>query len=69
MHGKNFAPILLIVVLLYFIHEAIIYFFKGNAINLASATLLLVIYVWFILTIERKEFQRIPLLKNFYLNQ
>jgi hypothetical protein len=49
-----------IVVLLNFLHEGVIYFFKGNIINFTSASLLLMLYGWFIIQVERKEFQRLP---------
>lgn len=62
---KKLCAYIVIVVLLYFIHEAVIYFFKGNIINLASATILLLLYLWFIMTVERKELQRIPVIKKF----
>ena len=33
---------------LFFIHSGIVYFFPGEAVSLVSATLLLLLYVWFI---------------------
>ena len=61
---KKLCAYILIVVLLFFIHEAIVYFSKSTIVNLGTATLLLLIYLWLIMTIERKEMQRIPLLKK-----
>jgi len=57
---KKLSAYIVIVVLLFFIHEGIIYFVKGNIANFISATLLLLEYVWFILNVEGKEFQRLP---------
>ena len=61
---KKLCAYILTVVALYFLHELIIYFIKGKAVNLISGTLLLLAYTWFIMTVERKEMQRIPLLKK-----
>ena len=66
---KKLVAFIVIVVLLYFIHEAIIHFFKGDTINFVSATLLLVIYVWFVLNVERKEFQRLPAVGKYFKTQ
>ena len=62
---KKLSSYIIIVVLLFFIHEAFIYFFKGNIFNLTSATILLLLYLWFIINVEWKEFQRIPFIKKF----
>ncbi|MEO6814684.1 MAG: oligosaccharide flippase family protein [Ginsengibacter sp.] len=63
---KKLVAFIVIVVLLYFIHEAIIHFFKGDTLNFVSATLLLIIYVWFVLNVERKEFQRMPVVGKYF---
>ena len=63
---KKLCAYIIIVVLLFFLHESIIHFFKGNFINLISATLLLILYVWFILNIEWKEFQRLPVIGKYF---
>ncbi len=62
---KKLCTYILIVVLLFFIHEAIVYFFKGTIVNFGTATLLLLIYLWFLMTVEKNELQRIPILKKF----
>jgi len=62
---KKLCAYIVIVVCLFFIHSAIIYFFQGIIVNLTSATLLLLLYLWFIMTIERKELLKIPLLSKF----
>jgi hypothetical protein len=56
---------MVIVVLLYFIHQGIIHFYKGPAVNFISATVLLGFYLWFILKVEKKELQKIPILSRF----
>jgi len=62
---KKLCAYIIIVVLLYFIHEGIIYFFAGNAINFITATLLLTFYLWFIMNVERKEFVRFPVIGKY----
>jgi len=66
---KKLSAYIIIVVLLYFLHEAIIYFVNGTAVNFISASLLLIIYVWFILFIEKKEFQRLPIIGKYFHSQ
>ncbi|HUZ59990.1 MAG TPA: polysaccharide biosynthesis C-terminal domain-containing protein [Hanamia sp.] len=63
---KKLCAYIVIVVLLFFIHEGIVHFFKGNLTNFISATLLLVLYVWFVLNIEWKEFQRLPVIGKYF---
>ncbi len=63
---KKLCAYIIIVVLLYFIHQMIIYFFKGSIINFCSATFLLLLYVWFIIVIEKDELQRISFMKKFF---
>jgi hypothetical protein len=62
---KKLCAFIIIVALLYFMHNAIIYFFKGATINFLSATILLIIYVWFIMTIERKELRGMPVIGKY----
>lgn len=63
---KKLCAYIIIVVLLFFIHEAVIRFFKGNLANFISATLLLVLYIWFVLNVEWKEFQRLPVIGKYF---
>jgi O-antigen/teichoic acid export membrane protein len=62
---KKLCAYIVIVVLLFFIHELITHFFTGNIINFFSATLLLLLYLWFIMNVERTELQRMPLIGKF----
>ncbi len=57
---KKLCSYIVIVVILYFIHSGIAYFFGGTIVSLITATILLLMYGWFILLVERKEFQRLP---------
>lgn len=63
---KKLCAYIVIVVLLYFVHEAIVYFFNGTIVSLTTATILLLIYSWFILLVERKEFQRLPVVGKYF---
>lgn len=63
---KKLCAYIVIVVLLFFIHEGIIHFFKSNLTNFISATLLLALYVWFVLNVEWKEFQRLPVVGKYF---
>lgn len=61
---KKLCAYILIVVALYFVHEAIIYFMKGTAVNFISGTILLMAYAWFVIRVEKKEMQKIPVIKK-----
>jgi hypothetical protein len=63
---KKLLAYIVIVVLLFFIHEAILYFVNGNIINFVSATLLLFFYFWFVVNVERKEMQRLPVVGKYF---
>lgn len=62
---KKLLAYILIVVALFFIHEGVVYFFKSPVVNFSSATVLLAIYGWFILQVERKELQRLPVVGKY----
>lgn len=55
---KKLCAYMVIVVLLFFVHKAITYFLGGSIVNFTLATFLLLIYIWFVFTIEKKEFAR-----------
>jgi len=57
---KKMIAYLVIVVLLFFIHKGIIYFVPNTIFGLGLGVVLLLIYVWFILLVEKKEFQKLP---------
>lgn len=63
---KKLCAYIVIVVLLFFIHRAFIHFFTGNIINFISATILLLLYIWFVLNVEWKEFQRMPVIGKYF---
>jgi O-antigen/teichoic acid export membrane protein len=63
---KKLCAYVVIVVILYFIHEVLIHFFRGTIFSLASATVLLAGYIWFLLQVEWKEFQRLPVIGKYF---
>ena len=62
---KKLVSYLVIVVLLFFIHKTAIHFFDLQWFSLSFATLLLSFFAWFILKIEKKEFQKLPVVGKF----
>ena len=64
---KKLLAYILIVVLLFFVHEIVIYFAKGFIVNMVSASILLMLYLWFILQVEKREFQRLPVIGKYFV--
>ncbi len=63
---KKLSAYIIIVVFFFFLHEGVTHFFKGSLTNFISATLLLALYVWFIMKVEWKEFQRLPVVGKYF---
>ncbi len=63
---KKLCSYIVIVVLLFFIHKTIIHFFSSGIVSISAATILLCIYLWFIMTVEKKEFKKLPVLGRFF---
>lgn len=61
---KKLSAYIIIVVLLFFIHRGFVYFIKETAFNFISATVLLGMYIWFLMIVEQKELQRIPFIRK-----
>jgi O-antigen/teichoic acid export membrane protein len=61
---RKLCAYIVIVVCLFFVHSGITLLFTGTIVNFVSATILLFIYLWFIMTVERKELQKIPLVNK-----
>ncbi|MDP4252963.1 MAG: oligosaccharide flippase family protein [Bacteroidota bacterium] len=57
---KKLVAYMVIVYLLYVLHHSLTMNVRGQAFNLATATVLTIAYALFILRIERKEFRRLP---------
>ncbi len=62
---KKLLAYMVIVVVIYFIHRAVGYFVSSHAVNFTVATILLMLFAWFILQVERKEFQRLPVVGKY----
>ncbi len=63
---KKLLAYIVIVVLLFFIHEGITYFIKGNLAGFIVATVLVILYLWFVLNVEWKEFQSLPVVGKYF---
>lgn len=62
---KKMIAYLVIVVALFFIHKCITYFIHQTFFGLGLGALLLAVYVWFILLVEKKEFQKLPVVGKY----
>ncbi len=63
---KKLCAYIIIVVLLFFAHKAVIHFLSGKVINYSAATFLLFLYLWFLMRIERKELPKLPVIGKFF---
>jgi O-antigen/teichoic acid export membrane protein len=64
---KKLVAYLIITTLLYLAHRGLLLITHNMWFVVSSATLLLLLFTWFIAKIERKEFQRIPYFKKFFV--
>ncbi|MEO6917152.1 MAG: oligosaccharide flippase family protein [Chitinophagaceae bacterium] len=62
---KKLCSYMVIAVMLYFLHRGITYFLPGFFIQVITGFLLMTLYVLFILRIEKKEFQKLPVIGKF----
>ncbi len=63
---KKLMAYIIIVVLLFFIHEAILRMTSNSIVNLTSATILLLLYLWFLTKVERKELPLLPVVGRYF---
>ncbi len=63
---KKLVAYLIIVVLLFFLHNTIIHFIRYKVADLLSAFLLLYIFVWFVAQVEKKEFAKLPYIGKYF---
>lgn len=63
--SKKLVAYIIIVVILYFIHKALSILVPFMVVSLVIASILLFIYAWFILLVERKEFQKMPIIGKY----
>ena len=62
---KKLVSYLVIVVALYFIYKGISYFIPNEYWQLPIAVIILLIYGWFILLVEKNEFQKLPVVGKY----
>ena len=62
---KKLVAYIVIVVILFFIHKGLTLLLPNIWFSLIIASLLLFIYTWFILLIEKKEFQKLPVIGKY----
>lgn len=62
---KKLVAYIIIVIILFFIHKAFTWLLPNVYFNLIIASLLLFIYTWFILLVEKKEFQKLPVVGKY----
>jgi O-antigen/teichoic acid export membrane protein len=62
---KKLIAYLVMVTLLYLIHRGLVMIFTNWVFNIGSATVLLGLFALFIAKVERKEFQRLPLVGKY----
>jgi len=63
---KKLCAYIIIVILLFFVHRTVIHFFNNRLVNNSAASFLLLIYLLFIMNIERKEFQKLPVIGRLF---
>ena len=63
---KKLCAYIIIVILLFFVHRTVIHFFNNRLVNISAASFLLLIYLLFIMNIERKEFQKLPVIGRLF---
>ena len=63
---KKLCAYIVIVVLLFFIHRAVIAYVDNYVLNISVATFLICFYLWFLIKIERKEFQKLPVVGRLF---
>jgi len=62
---KKLVSYILIVVLIYFIYSGVLHFYNHVYFNFILATCLLLAFIWFILLIEKQEFQKLPIIGRY----
>jgi len=63
---KKLLAYMVIVVLIYFIHRGIVALNNSVYLDFSSATVLVLLYCWFIATIEKKELPKLPVIGKYF---
>lgn len=64
---KKLCAYMVIAVLLFFLHKLLTRFIPGTVAGLSIGTLLLLIYMWFIGQIEKKELVKLPFIGKYFV--
>ncbi len=62
---KKLVAYMVIVVLLYFIHRLLLRLWHNDMYNFATATIIMLAFIWFVLQVEKKEFQKMPVIGKY----
>ena len=62
---KKLLAYLIISVLLFFVQKGVTHFTENLFVNLSTATILIIAYLYFITRVERKEFQQLPVIGKY----
>jgi O-antigen/teichoic acid export membrane protein len=62
---KKLIAYLVIVTLLYLLHQVFVYFVASLWIGITFGAVLIALYAWFILLVEKKEFQKLPVIGKY----
>ncbi len=63
---KKLTAYMVIVVLLFFLHNGLTHFWSSTLFSLIAASILLLLYIWFVSTIEHKEFAQLPVVGKYF---
>lgn len=62
---KKLVAYIVIVVAIFFIQKGLLYFYDPFWFKLSTGTLFLIIFTWFILLVEKKEFKKLPVVGKY----
>jgi hypothetical protein len=62
---KKLVAYIAIVTSLYLIQKGVLYFYSPFWFQFATGTILLFVFSWFILLVEKKEFQKLPVVGKY----
>ncbi len=63
---KKLVAYIVIVVLLFFVHQGLIHFWTSRIFSLSTATTMVFLYGLFVASIERKELNKLPVIGRFF---
>lgn len=66
---KKLTAYIIIAVLLFFVHKGLMLFITPVWAGLVIATVLLLLYIWFITQVEKKELVKLPFIGKYFVNK